>query len=790
MNLTDSRLRSHNTSRHTLLDGSTPSRRPIAMSFFGIQTVVKDDKPSVYDFDDTYNEDALAAQLDDANDDALNDETFGDIGPVGKDFDFAQQTASVAGAIDEEQFTYARNQPAPSMTGVSQSMSRMSLGGQQPAIPKLQPIASLWETPQQQQQPQQPQQPRALSLEEVEAQLRAQQGRPAPGVGPGPGPGPVPVPGPGPMGHMGGPMGMMPGFPSGMPGMPPMGMQMPGGFRGPYDPSLFPPMGQGMPMPQNFAGMQGVQGGPGMGQQFPPTSQGGPDPSAPSAAAGQAAGPAGPGPVQSGDKPWSQTAPQAASSVPSLDQVRSEEMGAVAIEQERLLHRSREIAGMAKYNGLMSQRDKSLILRIQLQHMVTNDPYNEDFYYQVHSVIQARSNPSQPLNDFAKTYLFQRGQRQGRNRRHDQNPLQRMQQQVQEAVAHAKDHPKKEHVKPEGALGKISVSGSRPRRTLEIKMLQLDPHKAAAQHDVKYTARHLLSAIESVYAILLDIESKERGRAREVEEAGGNDDEWRAEMHALVERLWTHLEVLAPVDADGNQPFVMMLRHDKAMKVIPRIFRHLDQKQRLTMLTRIVAHIDSLDVVRDGAYVDDNDLRAKARESVELFSQTVLPSLVHFVSESAYDVIVGLLEILLNSKDIVHVAKTKIGLALLTVLISRAELLNQDEGVDSQDQHNWQQTFNVLFSRLQGHLSSLFPPRTVDNSYVWHFLASLALAAKLEHQRVMVDEVRDRIFGTMAEAKSLPPELSAQKIANLNLFLNVMGLNATATDITELQTSE
>jgi DNA topoisomerase 2-associated protein PAT1 len=151
---------------------------------------------------------------------------------------------------------------------------------------------------------------------------------------------------------------------------------------------------------------------------------------------------------------------------------------------------------------------------------------------------------------------------------------------------------------------------------------------------------------------------------------------------------------------------------------------------------------------------------------------------------------VGLLEIVLNSKDIVHVAKTKIGLAILTVLISRAELLNQEDNVDSQDQQNWQHTFNTLFSRLQGHLSSLFPPRLVDNSYVWHFLASLALAAKLEHQRVIVDEVRDRIFGTMAEAKTLPPELSSQKIANLNLFLNVMGLNATPTDITELQSSD
>lgn len=494
------------------------------------------------------------------------------------------------------------------------------------------------------------------------------------------------------------------------------------------------------------------------------------------------------------EAPYKLTA-ERANPVPSLTDVIQEDLTQNSAEHERLLRKSRKIAQIVKYNNLMSSWDKNFITKIQLQQMVTEDPYNEDFYYQVHSAIQARNNPQQPLNSFARTYLFQRGQRNGRFRKHD-NPMQRMQQQVEQAIANAKEHPKKEQITLEGALGKISLgSGARPRQALTLKKLDSENEepKIAVQ---SYDLRSLLKLIETIYATLLEIESLERSRPAPAPEGETQDEEklreWQSKLNVQVDKLWDELQVVTAQDPNTNEvhPFIAILSHDKGKKLIPRIFRHISQKQHLTILTRVIAHIDTLDVVKYGAYVDGQDLKPKVKESIDLFSQTVLPPLVHLISESPFDVVIGLLDILLNSSNSVLVGSSKIGLAFLTVLISRAELISQQDEVASEELDNWQTTFNKLFNNLQGHLSGIFPPRNVDDSYVWHFLASLALAAKLEHQRVIVDEVRERIFGTMAEAKALPIELGQQKIANLNLFLNVMGLNATTTEIGELNPSD
>ncbi|VVT45640.1 uncharacterized protein SAPINGB_P000822 [Magnusiomyces paraingens] len=522
--------------------------------------------------------------------------------------------------------------------------------------------------------------------------------------------------------------------------------------------------------------------------------------------------------------------------IPSLAQVMMEDMSKNDAENDRLLKKSRRIAQQYKYNNLMTAYDKSLITRIQLNRVVTEDPFNEDFYYVVSSQIQARSNPQQPLNSFAKTYLFQRGNqrggggfyfggggnnsRYGRNR-HQDNPLQRMQQQVQQAVAYAREHPQKEQISLEGALGKISLSNSKkPRQALVLKKLTTKAGtNAGDEQAAPKDLRSLLVLVEDIYSTLLEIESIERSKSQpqsqsqsqsqqqsqqqapqqeESEQPQESTEEdpvdWDARLQVQYHKLWDQLELVALEPEDNRNvvgnPFIEILRHNKGKRLIPRIFRHLNLTQRLTILTRIINHLDTLDVIQDGVYLDGEDLKPHAKESVDNFLQSVLPPLVQLISESEFGVVIGLLEILQTSNDIVHVAKTKIGLSILTVLISQAEYISQQDAehqpVDETDLASWKATFDALFQSLQGHLASLFPPRRVDDSYVWHFLASLAVAASLDHQRVIVDEVREKIFGVMAEAKALPPEMGLQKIGNLNLFLNVMGLNATTTEIGQM----
>lgn len=254
---------------------------------------------------------------------------------------------------------------------------------------------------------------------------------------------------------------------------------------------------------------------------------------------------------------------------------------------------------------------------------------------------------------------------------------------------------------------------------------------------------------------------------------------WAAEVPDLQDRVWESLQVLKPVDSEGRHPFVLMLNHGKGKKVLPRCFPHLAPTRQLTVLTRLFFCIDGLDVVSHG--LDPNQ-----QGQVDLFCKTVLQPIVHLISQLEFARIIDLASLLANH-DIEQIARTRVGQTFLTVLVSRAELIGQqDSDVSPEDVEAWQSLFQTIFQRLQPHLGSLFDLN--DTSSSWHLLASLALGADLNHQRLLLDAVRDRIFGAMSAARE-DPSSAEIRISNLNMFLNVMGLNATTETITELTTT-
>ena len=110
----------------------------------------------------------------------------------------------------------------------------------------------------------------------------------------------------------------------------------------------------------------------------------------------------------------------------------------------------------------------------------------------------------------------------------------------------------------------------------------------------------------------------------------------------------------------------------------------------MTILTMIVVHIGVLDVVRHAQLrPDEPQLPSAVREEVELFSQAVMPSLFGYVNEVPLNIIIGLLGILLDSADVQSVARSKIGLSILTMFLSRAELVRQTGSVEDSDWGQW-----------------------------------------------------------------------------------------------------
>ena len=451
----------------------------------------------------------------------------------------------------------------------------------------------------------------------------------------------------------------------------------------------------------------------------------------------------------------------------------SEEQRRAYLEEDaKRAKRNHKIFMLSKGNGLMTPQDKNFITRIQLQQLVTAtgnsaDPspeaaLAEDFYYQVYSQIRGapRQHPTQPLSHFAQTYLFQTGGRMGGNRRNPPNGanhMQRMQQQVQRAVEAAKLKPKNKQLIIEGSLGKISFSNAKtPKPLLNIKRQENNDARPASrlkQGDVASASdrKTVLKNIEAVYTLLMQMEDHERRMPPPPVE--GDADaiqahlEWRREMQQLNSRLWQDLKVLDPI-VPGSlvmHPFIAFLSFAKGKKAIPRVFRHIDQEQRITILTMIVIHLDQLDVV-SGARIAPGDTQPlpAVREEIELFLHTVVESLHGYVNEAPINIIIGILGLLIDHTNVVNVSRTRIGLTILTMLLSRAEIAKPSGNVGDDDLQQWTLLFDRLFDVLEPVLDGIFPApvNTGDDMYVWQFLAAVGAAASPEQQQRLVIGVK------------------------------------------------
>jgi DNA topoisomerase 2-associated protein PAT1 len=159
---------------------------------------------------------------------------------------------------------------------------------------------------------------------------------------------------------------------------------------------------------------------------------------------------------------------------------------------------------------------------------------------------------------------------------------------------------------------------------------------------------------------------------------------------------------------------------------------------------------------------------------------------------------------MLLRNDIIYVAKSKAGLSLLTMFLSRAELLKQGGGAlqglapcTPEEMAHWEMLYQQLYDRLHDQFLTFFPPPVIlpgnnqainavhlannaDDTYVWQFLAAIAVGASMEQQHSLVTEVRDRVMEdiVMASSNRLPAEQAAHKISNVNLFLHALGLDA------------
>ena len=441
-----------------------------------------------------------------------------------------------------------------------------------------------------------------------------------------------------------------------------------------------------------------------------------------------------------------------------------EQRQAFLAEEAKRAKRNHKIYVLSKGNGLMTPQDKNFITRIQLQQLMTatgnihdqesDTALSEDFYYQVYNQIESRprQNPNQPLGNFAQTYLFQTGNRQGGlNRRQNRgdNHMHRMQQQVQRAVEAAKAKPKNKQLVIEGSLGKISFSNAKtPKPLLNIKRNDRIPQATLNATDRKA----ILKNIEAVYSSLMAMEDHDRRVPPRPNHQGDPAlsepyDQWRAGSKSLSDKLWFDLKVMEPIVPDSTvmHPFMAFLSYPKGKKAIPRVFSHIDKEQRLTVVTIIMIQLDSLDVVRSAqpSEIGKHD-PSLAREQVDLFLQTVMPSLFSCVTEAPLSVIIGLVGLIIERVNVTAVIRSRVGLEILTMLLSQAEIIRKAEATDADEWEQWLGVYNRLFNTVEPLLPTIFPGSisASQDVYVWQFLATIGTGANPEQQQRLVLAVK------------------------------------------------
>ncbi|KAL1843192.1 hypothetical protein VTJ49DRAFT_2743 [Mycothermus thermophilus] len=778
-----------------------------------------DDDADALEFEDTY--DGLGDQLEETGD-AFNDDTFGDTagpsGAIGTDFDFFSSTAKVANVIEKEHSRFGRPhepasnqqstvpaaprivpqvsapQPAPSYGYASAAPPKPVRTGyekyKEEPVADLQIDASLWgvapkKSPQPAPSATTSAQPakKVLSLEEVEAQLRAQakqkqQQQPA---------APSPVP-PQAQAHAPPPVHYDQAYQF-QQHVPPQAGPIPQAGPGHPVTILQRPLNQQGPSPQPQ-----IPSAPHSLQQPPAHVQTTHILQNPNRLSGDGA---------RFNNSFSRQHP-IITHPSQLAQLSDEEKAAYLEQEAKRAKRNHKIFLMSRDNGLMTPQDKNFVTRIQLQQLVaatgnpnehgTDESLSEDFYYQVYTQIQGgqRQNSNQPLNNFAQTYLFQTGGRQGMRRHHrggPENHLQRMEQQVQRAVEAAKNKPKNKQLVIEGSLGKISFSNAKtPKPLLNIKRPENagDSNRPPSSHKQipkSGDRKSELRCLERIYTTLMRMEDHDR--AMPPPPASDADADavqkfvaWNSEAQILNNELWTSLRVHDHPEPGHVHPFIALLSYSKGMKAMQRIARHLTPEQRTTILTLIVVNLDSLEVVRSAQATEAAQLSAAMRENVELFSLAVMSTLFNILNELDLDLVSGMLG-LICQRNVDAIAKSRVGASMLTMILSRAEIIKHGGGGTEQAWRAWDLAHTRFFDFIEPTLPHMFPgPITVsDDVYVWQLLAALGIGASPDQQQRLVLAVKDRVMDTVALSKTLPQDRAAQRLQNVNLFMRSIGLD-------------
>ncbi|KAG8434884.1 hypothetical protein GDO86_013009 [Hymenochirus boettgeri] len=296
------------------------------------------------------------------------------------------------------------------------------------------------------------------------------------------------------------------------------------------------------------------------------------------------------------------------------------------------------------YAGLMLQREKEWVCRIQLLQLQSTDPYHDDFYYQ---------------NYFEKLDKLSASQE-----RSNEGPKKERTKLITPQVA------KVEHTyKPvqfEGSLGKLTVSSvNNPRKMIDAVATSRCEEEETREKQVRDKRRHMLVVIEKVFSLVLDLEDFERRFAQCCEQT---------ELEVLTEERKQKLQQLCDIlkgkeggERVADEQFVQIMCIRKGKRMISRV---------LPLLPLLPATAALSTMAHNLLFIIKKDLQDQVLPCLALSCSIVLGQLSLPAVASILQNLCGTL----SQQHLSSVLQNKFGLTLLYQILERGEeLLNSED---------------------------------------------------------------------------------------------------------------
>lgn len=461
------------------------------------------------------------------------------------------------------------------------------------------------------------------------------------------------------------------------------------------------------------------------------------------------------------------------------------------------------------HRGIMSRYEREGISRMHLGQLSTDDPELEDYYYKNYTK-QLRSSGST-----TKPPLYlpipSISQRKAKGVSKDVNSSQHHQQhqqqessnsELQEVLSKSLGHGSLSSVTRKARQTLLQPSQSTLLKQSATQSFSPSSTTTASATSTTSTTTNLNSNQSNRYALPAMIEKLNElsnivDYHLQISESGKPDKASLLTASELSSYMRANLAIdgreLGDIEEEKLLLFINLLNHNQGAKALGKTIKTLSLTGGESVLLK-----DCLDrIIEIFEYLDVCSTAADELKST--FIDNIFSSFVPFISEQSFPFVMRRLELLSVKKEddqkggkseenLCFLLQSRASLVLFCILMSRAEIMMKEDGLLSDAQREgYCSVVGDLFNHLiQNNICDLLFPAAAtttlatttttgaaecDLFYTWQFLALLSLNIDSDSKKTLIMELREKIMQVI--------ESGLEKgIANLNVFLNSLGLDA------------